>query len=107
MPSGKIGISVDSAGRVTMQFLTCSATLPDTPGLHVVPTACGSGKSTDIAEIAVKKKSGGVLIIVPTKKEADEMGARIGRLGGVSMPDIEVLHCQNPAIGKYRSDPWS
>ena len=106
--SGKIGISVDSAGRVTMQFLTCSATLPDTPGFHVVPTACGSGKSTDIAEIAVKKKSGGVLIIVPTKKEADEMGARIGRLGGVSMPDIEVLHCQNgPAIGKYRSDPWS
>ena len=97
---------MDSAGRVTMHFLTCSATLPDTPGFHVVPTACGSGKSTDIAEIAVKKKSGGVLIIVPTKKEADEMGARIGRLGGVSMPDIEVLHCQNPAIGKYRSDPW-
>lgn len=106
--SGRIGISVDSAGRVTMQFLTCSATLPDTPGLHVVPTACGSGKSTDIAEIAEKKKSGGVLIIVPTKKEADEMGARIGRLGGVSMSEIEVLHCQNgPAIGKYRSDPWS
>ncbi|MBQ6577711.1 MAG: hypothetical protein IJL91_08190 [Bacteroidales bacterium] len=108
MAFGKIGISVDSAGRVTMHFLTCSATLPDTLGLHVVPTACGSGKSTDIAEIAVKKKSGGVLIIVPTKKEADEMGARIGRLGSVSMPDIEVLHCQNgPAIGKYRSDPWS
>ena len=109
MPSGKIGISVDSVtGQVRMQFLTCSATLPDTLGFHVVPTACGSGKSTDIAEIAVKKKSGGVLIIVPTKKEADEMGARIGRLGGVSMPDIEVLHCQNgPAIGKYRSDPWS
>ena len=108
MASGRIGITVDSAGRVTMQFLTCSATLPDTPGFHVVPTACGSGKSTDIAEIAVKKKSGGVLIIVPTKKEADEMGARIGRLGSVSMPEIEVLHCQNgPAIGKYRSDPWS
>ena len=87
-----------------MQFLTGKATLPDTPGFHVVPTACGSGKSTDIAEIAEKKKSGGVLIIVPTKKEADEMGARIGRLGSVSMPDIEVLHCQNgPAIGKYRS----
>ena len=79
MAYGRIGISVDSAGRVTMQFLTCSATLPDTPGFHVVPTACGSGKSTDIAEIAVEKKSGGVLIIVPTKKEADEMGARIGR----------------------------
>ena len=109
MAFGKIGISVDSVtGQVRMHFLTCSATLPDTPGFHVVPTACGSGKSTDIAEIAEKKKSGGVLIIVPTKKEADEMGARIGRLGGVSMPDIEVLHCQNgPAIGKYRSDPWS
>lgn len=109
MAFGKIGISVDLVtGQVVMHFLTCSAILPDTPGLHVIPTACGSGKSTDIARIAVEKKSGGVLILVPTKKEADEMGARIGRLKGISMPEIEVLHCQNgPAIGKYRSDPWS
>ncbi len=104
-----IGSHLDSAtGQVEMRFLTCSAILPDQQGLHVIPTACGSGKSTNIAEIAKIKMPGGVLIIVPTKKEADEMGAMIGRLGGVSMSEIEVLHCQNgPAIGKYRSDPWS
>lgn len=109
MASGKIGISVDSVtGQVEMHFLTCSAILPETPGLHVIPSSCGSGKSSVIARIAEEKKSGGILIIVPTKKEADDMGARIGRLGSVSMSEIEVLHCQNgPAIGKYRSDPWS
>ena len=108
MGLGRIDIVVDATGQVVMHFLTCSAILPENPGLHVIPTACGSGKSTDIARIAVEKKSDGVLIIVPTKKEADDMGVRIGSLKGVSMPEIEVLHCQNgPAIGKYRSDPWS
>ena len=108
MGLGRIDIVVDATGQVVMHFLTCSAILPENPGLHVIPTACGSGKSTDIARIAVEKKSDGVLIIVPTKKEADDMGVRIGSLKGVSMPEIEVLHCLNgPAIGKYRSDPWS
>ena len=50
---------------------------------------------------------GGVLIIVPTKKDADDMGAMIGGQG-VPISDFMVLHCQNgPAIGTYKNDPWS
>lgn len=90
-----------------MQFLTCSCLLPDNPGLHVIPSSCGSGKSTIIAKIAKEKAPGGVLIVVPTKKDADAMGNMISSLG-VGTSDIMVLHCQNgPAMGQYKSDPWS
>ena len=104
------GISVNSnpaTGQVEMRFLTCSVTIPGTIGQHVIPTSCGSGKSTAIAEMSKLKATGGVLIIVPTKKDADEMGSRIVRLG-VATADIMVLHSNNgPAIGSYKSDPYS
>ena len=103
-----IGISVDPVtGQVRADFLTCSVTIPNAPGLHVIPPSCGSGKSTVIAQLAVEKKDSGVLIIVPTKKDADAMGNMISSLG-VATSDIMVLHCQNgPAIGAYKDDPWS
>lgn len=72
-----IGISVDPVtGQVRADFLTCSVTIPNAPGLHVIPPSCGSGKSTVIAQIAEAKMASGVLIIVPTKKDADAMGMR-------------------------------
>ena len=104
------GISVHKesiTGQVRIDFLTCSVTIPDTNGLHVVPPSCGSGKSTAIAQIAKIKAGGGVLIIVPTKKDADAMGNMISGLG-VGTSDIMVLHSgSGPAMGLYKTDPWA
>lgn len=102
-----IAVNIDPAGQVEMQFLTCSAMLPSGQGLHIFPPSCGSGKSTVIAKVAKIKASGGVLIIVPTKKDADEMGSRIVR-EGVAVSDIMVLHSDNnSARGQYMDDPYS
>ena len=91
-----------------MQFLTCSAPLPLSIGLHVVPTACGSGKTMVIGELAAEKKDEGVLIIVPTKADANDLGAKIIKLKGVAMSDLMILHSDNgPAMGEYKADPWS
>lgn len=103
-----IGVNIDPAtGQVEMQFLTCSAMLPDKPGLFFLSPSCGSGKSTCIAAAGKEKKDGGVLIVVPTKKDADEMGNRLATLG-VPVSEIFVLHCQNiAALDKYRTSPES
>jgi hypothetical protein len=104
--SGKIGISVDSAGRVTMQFLTCSATLPDKKGLFFMSPSCGSGKSTIIAKLAAKAK-GGVLIVVPTIDAANNMRSMVvnaGRKGS----EIRVLTSQDFSImDTYRDNPMA
>ena len=101
-----IGVHKDPAtGQVEMQFLTCSAMLPDKPGLFFLSPSCGSGKSTCIAAVGKEKKDLGVLIVVPTKKDADEMGNRLATLG-VPVSQIFVLHCQNiAALDKYRTTP--
>ena len=104
-----IGLHKDPAtGQIEMQFLVCSAPLPTSIGLHIVPTACGSGKTMVIGELAAEKKDEGVLIIVPTKADANDLGARIIRLKGVAMSDLMILHSgSGPAMGEYKDDPWS
>lgn len=101
-----IGVNINPVtGQVEMHFSTCSAMLPEDPGLHIMSPSCGSGKSTCIAALAKEKRSFGVLIVVPTKKEADEMGSRIATQG-VGVSEIFVLHCQNiAALDKYRTTP--
>lgn len=104
-----IGLHKDPAtGQIEMQFLVCSAPLPTSIGLHIIPTACGSGKTMVIGELAAEKKDEGVLIIVPTKADANDLGARIIRLKGVAMSDLMILHSgSGPAMGEYKDDPWS
>ena len=103
-----IGVNTDPVtGQVKATFLTCSAIIPTNPGLHVVPTSCGAGKTTIICLLAKADMDLGVLIIVATKKDADAIGGQILGLG-VSPADILVLHCQNAyAMGEYKTDPHS
>ena len=102
-----IDVQIDPVtGRVEMQFLTCSATLPTgKKGLSFLSPSCGSGKSTAIAKLAVKA-SGGVLIVVPTISDGIQMRRRIVSEEGGSYDDICVLHSQDFAvIDTYRNDP--
>lgn len=106
MASGKIGISVDSAGRVTMHFLTCSATLPDKKGLFFMSPSCGSGKSTVISKVAARA-TGGVLIVVSTIEAAKEMSEKI-KAEGRKDSEICVLHSQDlTVLDTYRDNPMS
>lgn len=106
MASGKIGISVDSAGQVRMHFLTCSATLPGKKGLFFLSPSCGSGKSSAIAKLAAKSK-GGVLIVVPTIEAGKEMEEKIGAEGRKSS-EICVLHSQDlTVLDTYRANPMA
>ena len=73
-----------------MQFLTCSATLPDKKGLYFLSPSCGSGKSTVIAKLAAKA-TGGVLIVVPTIADAIQMRRRIVKDEGRDWEDVCVL----------------
>lgn len=87
-----------TTGEETMCFLKCSSPLPTTPGLHIAASACGSGKTTVISEIARYHDSEGVLIIVPTIEAANELYSKL--------PTAYVLHSGN--IGEmesYRNNP--
>ncbi len=87
-----------TTGEETMCFLNCSSPLPTTNGLHISASACGSGKTTVISEIAQSHASEGVLIVVPTIEAADELYSKL--------PISYVLHSKN--IGEmeiYRNNP--
>ena len=100
-----IGIHKDPAtGQVEMQFLTCSAMLPDKPGLFFLSPSCGSGKSTVIAKLAAKATDG-VLIVVATIEDANQMRDKVVAEGRRSS-DIRVLHSQDFSIMEtYRDNP--
>lgn len=107
MASGKIGISVDSVtGQVRMDFLTCSATMPDKKGLFFMSPSCGSGKSTAIAKLAAKA-TGGVLIVASTIEAANEMRMKIVAEGRGSS-EIRVLQSQDYSVMDiYRDNPMA
>lgn len=96
-----IGLTEDpKTGQDILNFANGSTTpFPDKPGFYISSSACGSGKSTLIAELAKNKKyhNEGVLVVVSTKKAADELAAKI--------PFSFVLHTDNPNIDKYRENP--
>lgn len=107
MASGKIDIAVDATGQVEMQFLTCSAILPDRKGLFFLSPSCGSGKSTVIAKLAAKA-TGGVLIVVPTISDAIQMRRRIVVDEGRDWTDVCVLHSQDFSVmDTYRDNPMA
>ena len=106
MGSGRIDIKKDTTtGQVEMQFLTCSAILPDKKGLFFMSPSCGSGKSTVIAKLAAG--TDGVLIVVPTIDAANSMRSMIVAFGRDGS-EICVLTSQNYSImDTYRDNPMS
>lgn len=93
-----IGLTTDpKTGAQILSFANSStSTFPDAPGFYISSSACGAGKSTLIADLAKMNQNEGVLIIVATKKAADELGSKI--------PSSFVLHTDSN-IEKYREDP--
>lgn len=97
-----IGITPDPiTGQQQLNFANGSSSpLPVNPGFYISGSACGAGKTTIIAKIAQQYSNEGVLIIVPTRKAADEIGAKI--------PGSFILHTDNLAnLEQYRSNPTS
>ena len=81
-----------------MCFLNCSSPFPTTNGLHISASACGSGKTTIISEIAKTHASEGVLIVVPTIEAANELYSKL--------PTAYILHSRNnTAMEAYRKNP--
>lgn len=81
-----------------MCFLNCSSPFPATNGLHISASSCGSGKTTNISEIASQHRSEGVLIVVPTIEAAQDIYKKL--------PSAHVLHTGNlTAMESYRNNP--
>ena len=82
----------------TMYFLNCSSPFPNTNGLHISASSCGSGKTTIISEIAKTHASDGVLIVVPTIEAAEELSMKL--------PTTFILHTRNISeMESYRNNP--
>lgn len=97
-----IGITTDpNTGEQQLNFANGSSSpLPVNPGFYISCSACGAGKTTLIAQIAQQYSGEGVLIIVSTRKAADEIGAII--------PGSIILHTDNLAnLEQYRNNPTS
>lgn len=97
-----IGITTDPiTGQQQLNFANGSSSpLPVNPGFYISGSACGAGKTTIIVQIAQQYSNEGVLIIVPTRKAADEIGAKI--------PGSFILHTDNLAnLEQYRNNPTS
>lgn len=97
-----IGITPDSiTGQQQLNFANGSSSpLPVNPGFYISGSACGAGKTTIIVQIAQQYGNEGVLIIVSTRKAADEIGAKI--------PGSFILHTDNLTnLEQYRNNPTS
>ena len=97
-----IGITTDpNTGQQQLTFANGSSSpLPVNPGFYISGSACGAGKTKVIAQIAQRYSGEGVLIIVSTRKAADEIGAKI--------PWGFILHTDNLAnLEQYRNSPTS
>ncbi len=94
-----IQLKIDpSSGEETMYFLNCSSPFPNTNGLHISASSCGSGKTTIISEIAKTHASDGVLIVVPTIEAAEELSMKL--------PTTFILHTRNISeMESYRNNP--
>lgn len=97
-----------------MNFINCSVTLPTGTGLHIVSSGCGSGKTTMILEIIKKKWQDGILVVVQTINDAEELFAkienRINSLTSFKCPKVRVLHSDKMRImemEEYKKDPVS
>lgn len=87
-------------GGYMMRFLNgVELPLPVTGGgFHIIPTGCGTGKTTMIVEIARHFFAEGILIVTATTEAADELYERLCRV--MSGTAICLLHSQ-PTAEKF------
>ena len=97
-----------------MHFTGCSIPFPDTPGLHIVSSGCGSGKTTMIWEIIREKWKDGILVVTSTINAAEELGkdieAWINTFYSFPRPLLRILHSDTRRIREmeaYKSNPES
>ena len=92
-----------------MIFSNCTVKLPTTPGLHIVSSGCGSGKTTMISKIVADYWQEGILIVIPTIEASDDLEKRIDR--ELTEKDkfcckSQYLNCQNIAeMESYKKNP--
>lgn len=60
-------------GFLNMRFLNGDIIVPNTPGIKVISSGCGSGKTTIIKELIKRCNSKGIIYASSTIKECDEM----------------------------------
>ena len=97
-----------------MYFTGCSIPFPDAPGLHIVSSGCGSGKTTMIREIIREKWKDGILVVTSTIDAAEELGKDIevwiNSFYSFPRPLLRILHSDTRRIREmeeYKSDPKS
>lgn len=97
-----------------LNFMNCTVPLPAGTGLHIVSSGCGSGKTTMILEIVKDKWKDGILVVVPTINDAEDLFARIEswKSGFTSFerPGIRVIHSGKNRISEmeeYKKNPLS
>lgn len=60
-----------------LNFINYSVPLPAGIGLHIISSGCGSGKTIMILEIVKEKWKNGILIVVSTINDAEELYGKI------------------------------
>lgn len=97
-----------------MYFTGCNIPFPDAPGLHIVSSGCGSGKTTMIREIIREKWKDGILVVTSTIDAAEELGKDIevwiNSFYSFPRPLLRILHSDTRRIREmeeYKSDPKS
>lgn len=97
-----------------MHFINCPVPLPTGTGLHIISSGCGSGKTTMILEIVKEKWKNGILIVVPTINDAEELYGKIevwkNGLTSFFRPKVKVIHSGKGRITEmeeYKKNPES
>lgn len=92
-------------GRLRMQFLNCTLDLTVKPGLQVVSSGCGSGKSTMISKIVYKLFALKILIVCQTIEAMEELASKL-----TPLRSVRVLHSAPSRITEmmeYKESPAS
>lgn len=97
-----------------LNFINCSVPLPTGTGLHIISLECGSGKTIMILEIVKEKWKNGILIVVSTINDAEELYGKIevwkNGLTSFNRPKVKVIHSGKGRITEmeeYKKTPKS
>lgn len=97
-----------------LNFINCSVHCPTGTGLHIISSGCGSGKTTMILEIVKEMWERGILIVVQTINDAEELYGKIevwkNGLTSFKRPKVKVIHSGKGRITEmeeYKKNPDS
>lgn len=97
-----------------LNFINCSVPCPTGTGLHIISSGCGSGKTTMILEIVKEMWERGILIVVQTINDAEELYSKIevwkNGLTSFKRPKVKVIHSGKGRITEmeeYKKNPDS